>query len=226
MIDSFFNQLTGVAKLPATDVRGQPSTQAHPRAVGLLLAAGRGQRFDPSGKESKLLQLIDGLPVVCHAAAQLKATCGNTIAVVRPNSSQLKLWLREAGCTVIECADAHAGMGHSLAWGIAEAERLYNPESIVVMLGDMPYVMPETIHLLLSTLSPKVQAVAPEFMGKRGNPCAFGRKHFEALGKCRGDKGASAVIEGDQIHLINVSDSGILRDIDSPADLVNHSTSE
>jgi molybdenum cofactor cytidylyltransferase len=198
----------------------QESSTASPTpAIGLLLAAGRGSRFDPSGAKSKLLQTIDGLPVVCHAAATLLAACTKVVAVVRPQSSELKLWLREAGCHVVECADAHSGMGHSLAWGLAEAERLYNPEVLVVMLGDMPYVKSSTIKTLVYAINDDVQAVAPEFMGRRGNPGVFGRTHFQALGQCQGDRGAAAVLRPEEIHLVNVPDPGVLNDIDLPADL-------
>jgi molybdenum cofactor cytidylyltransferase len=199
-------------------------TSASTKAVGLLLAAGRGSRFDPSGAKSKLLQTIDGLPIVCHAAATLLATCTNVLAVVRPHSAELKLWLREAGCHVVECADAHSGMGHSLAWGLAEAERLYNPEILVVMLGDMPYVKPATIKTLIYAINDEVQAVAPEFMGRRGNPGVFGKSHFAVLGQCRGDRGAAAVLKPHEVQLINVPDPGVLNDIDSPADLASAAT--
>jgi molybdenum cofactor cytidylyltransferase len=173
-------------------------TSAPPDVVGLLLAAGRGSRFDPSGEKSKLLQIIGGLPVVCHTAANLLKACT---------------------CHVVECADALSGMGHSLAWGIAEAERLYSPEVLVVMLGDMPQVKASTIKTLVLSIDKQVQAVAPEFMGRRGNPWVFGPKHFEALASCRGDRGAAAVLNPEDIHLIKVTDPGVLNDIDAPADL-------
>jgi molybdenum cofactor cytidylyltransferase len=202
------------SSLPFPNETSEPTA-----AVGVLLAAGRGSRFDPSGEKSKLLQMIGGLPVVCHTAANLLKACAKVVAVIRPNSAELKLWLTQAGCHVVECADAHSGMGHSLAWGIAEAERLYDPEVLVVMLGDMPQVKASTIKTLVLSIDKQVQAVAPEFMGRRGNPWVFGPKHFEALGSCRGDRGAAAVLSPEDIHLINVPDPGVLNDIDAPADL-------
>jgi molybdenum cofactor cytidylyltransferase len=216
MVSSLFNQLT---PLPEDGVKSKSLPTSQSKAIGVLLAAGRGARFDPTGNTSKLLQKIDGIPIVCHAAAHLRAACTEVIAIVRPGSSELKLWLRQAGCIVVECPDAHSGMGHSLAWGIAEADRLYNPDIVVVALGDMPFVRPATITQLTSAISPEVQAASPEFMGRRGNPVAFGRSLFEKLGECRGDRGAAAVLEEDQLHLVSVADPGVLRDIDSPEDL-------
>lgn len=216
MVDNFLNHLT---PLPAERTKSESLPTTKLRAVGVLLAAGRGSRFDPTGNISKLLQKIDGLPIVCLAAAALREACTELIAIVRPSSSELKLWLKQAGCIVIECPDAHSGMGHSLAWGIAEADRLYNPDIIVVALGDMPFIKPSTIEQLIAAISPEVQAASPEFMGQRGNPVAFGRTVFEQLGQCRGDRGAIAVLKEGQLHLISVTDPGVLRDIDSPEDL-------
>jgi molybdenum cofactor cytidylyltransferase len=216
MVNSLFNHLTPII---SNNEQSKSSQTSKSKSVGILLAAGRGARFDPTGSVSKLLQRIDGLPIVCHAAARLRQACPDTIAVVRPGSSELKLWLRQTGCEVIECPDAHSGMGHSLAWGIAEADRRFSPDIAVVALGDMPFVLSQTISHLITCITPQVQAAAPEFMGRRGNPVAFGRSLFEQLGQCRGDRGAAAILKEEQLHLINVSDPGVLRDIDSPDDL-------
>lgn len=216
MLNNLFSQLKSVPTPVATPA---PKTAQDGRSVGLLLAAGRGSRFDPTGKTSKLLQPVKGFPVVCHTAAQLVKACGKVIAVVRPRSHTLRAWLEQAGCQVIECADSHSGMGHSLAWGVAEAERLFNPEVIVVALGDMPFVKANTIASLIAAVDDHHQAVAPEFMGRRGNPVVFGKSHFPLLGRCTGDRGAAAMLKPEAFHLVTVSDPGVLRDIDSPDDL-------
>lgn len=187
--------------------------------LGLLLAAGRGSRFDPTGEKSKLLHTLEGISIVRRAATSLLEACTVVVAVIRPRSPELKLQLEQAGCHVSECADAHLGMGHSLAWGLTEAERIFQPDTLVVMLGDMPYVKSSTIQTLINSIHDDVQAVAPEFMGKRGNPWAFGRLHFQALKGCTGDRGAAAVLDPKQVHLITVADQGVLRDIDSLGDI-------
>jgi molybdenum cofactor cytidylyltransferase len=201
---------------------GRPTTTGgikHGGALGLLLAAGRGSRFDPSGETSKLLHTLEGKAIIGHAVAKLLDVCGVVFAVVRPQSPELKFKLEQAGCHVIESADAHLGMGHSLAWGLTEAERIYRPDKVVVMLGDMPYVKSSTIQILINSIDGDVQAVAPEFSGKRGNPWVFGKRHFAALKGCSGDRGAAAVLDPKDVCLIKVDDPGVLRDIDSLEDL-------
>jgi molybdenum cofactor cytidylyltransferase len=194
-----------------------PST--FPRSVGLLLAAGRGSRFDPSGQLSKLLHSIDGLPVACRSAQSLLPSCEQVLAVVRPGSTELSQALLDVGCQVTECAQAALGMGHSLAWGVAEAERRFQPEAVVVMLADMPFINPMTIQTLLAALRPSVQALVPQYQGQRGNPGVFGRSLFSRLRECSGDRGAAAVLGPDILAALPVADSAVLRDIDSPHDL-------
>ncbi len=207
---------------PDLDRSGLPVTTdgiEKSRTLGLLLAAGRGSRFDPTGEKSKLLHTLEGIPIVRRAAASLLQACGVVLAVIRPQSPELKLQLEQAGCEVIECAEAHLGMGHSLAWGLTEAERIYRPDTLVVMLGDMPYVKSNTIQVLIDSISGDVQAVAPEFMGRRGNPWVFDKQHFQALKGCTGDRGAAAVLDPKLVHLITVTDQGVMRDIDSFGDI-------
>jgi molybdenum cofactor cytidylyltransferase len=187
--------------------------------LGLLLAAGRGSRFDPSGEKSKLLHTLEGEAIIGHALARLLDVCEVVLAVVRPQSPELKFKLEQAGCHVIESAEAHLGMGHSLAWGVTQAERIYRPHKVVVMLGDMPYVKSSTIQSLINAIDGDVQAVAPEFLGKRGNPWVFGKQYFEALKGCSGDRGAAAALDARDVHLVKVDDPGVLRDIDSLEDI-------
>jgi molybdenum cofactor cytidylyltransferase len=191
----------------------------YPRSVGLLLAAGRGSRFDPTGQLSKLLHCIDGLPVACHSANALFPVCEQVLAVVRPGATELSRALLGMGCQVTECAQAELGMGHSLAWGVAEVERRFQPQVLVVMLADMPFVKPSTIQTLLAGLSPSVQALVPQYLEQRGNPGVFARSIFDRLRECSGDRGAAAVLGPDLLRALPVHDAAVLRDIDSLNDL-------
>jgi molybdenum cofactor cytidylyltransferase len=196
-----------------TSIGAQPVT-------GILLAAGRGLRFDASGERSKLMHPLDGVPVACHAASQLGQACDQVLAVVRPGQPELQHWLKQFGCTVVQCPDAHSGMGHSLAWGVAEAVRLFDPRAAVLMLGDMPFVSPATITQLIAHSAHPKAIIAPVYQGRRGHPVLFGQHWFEALGRCSGDKGAEHVLKNSRnLTLLEVQDPGVLRDIDTPEDL-------
>ena len=196
-----------------------PNQSASDASVGLLIAAGRSSRFDPSGVNNKLLAPLDGMPVVCHSAKHLAQAVTNRIAVVRPDARVLTDWLSGLGFTVVECPDAHSGMGHSISWGVAEALKHFECERIVVTLGDMPFVQPATIANLIGHSKTTNAVVAPRYQGKRGNPVVFSSDHFEALSRLTGDRGAAHYMTKVAMQFVDVDDPGILKDIDTPEDL-------
>src|SRR5262245_52302608 len=115
----------GPRRLPA---QGELATSpAMDGIVGILLAAGIGQRFDPSGRRLKLLEPAPaghhaGVPLALASARNLLQALGKVRAVVRPpdDASQQRLHalLSDAGCELVICERAHEGMGSSLACGV------------------------------------------------------------------------------------------------------------
>lgn len=187
-------------------------------ATGVLLAGGLGQRFDPSGQQSKLLaRLPDGTPVAVAAARHLAAATADVIAVVRPGAEKLAILLNEAGCQVIYVPDATRGMGASLAAGVRTT-----PEATgwLVALADMPWIAASTYEVLTRALdADDASIVAPVYQGVRGHPVGFAARHYDALAALDGDTGARALFASAPVNLIDVDDPGILRDVDTPADL-------
>ncbi|KQQ93580.1 NTP transferase domain-containing protein [Massilia sp. Leaf139] len=186
--------------------------------AGILLAAGRGRRFDPRGTRNKLLQpLPSGELVVAASARNLFAVLPRVIAVVPPEDGGVAAALRALGCEVTLCADADSGMAASLVHAIGCS--LPQAAAWLVALGDMPYVAPSTLHALLAALEEGADIAAPVFDGRRGNPVAFGLRHLPALLALEGEYGARALLKSAPVTEVAVDDPGILRDIDTPADL-------
>lgn len=190
--------------------------------VGVLLAAGRGSRFDPAGAVNKLMApLPDGTPVAVQAAQHLKQALGDVVAVVpaaATHGAQVELLaalLAEAGCEIVRCAGAARGMGASLAAGVAA-----RPEAggWVIALADMPWIAPGTIADVARALDAR-HCVAPFHAGQRGHPIGFGAAFFAALTSLDGDEGARRLIRPETLIRIDTNDAGILRDVDTPADL-------
>lgn len=189
--------------------------------VGILLAAGRGKRFDVSGRRNKLLAPCGSGSVVSEAARHLLAVLPEVIAVVRANDHETARVLKTAGCRVSFCSEADQGMSASLQQGLACAA---GANGWVIALGDMPYVQPDTLRALTKALDAGADIAAPVHQGKRGNPVAFGRTHLPALMQLRGDQGARHLLAASPLTLIPVNDPGILFDIDTAADLGTPST--
>jgi len=185
--------------------------------TGILLAAGRGRRFDPSGARSKLLQrLPDGEAVAVRAAKNLKAAIATTLAVVPAGAPQLAAELAAAGVAVTECADADLGMAASLTHGLRASA---GADGWIIALGDMPLVRPDTIASLARALAQGAQIAVPVYHGARGNPVAFARAHLPRLLQLSGDAGARKLLQAFPVCEVAVEDAGILRDIDTPEDL-------
>ena len=186
--------------------------------VGILLAAGRGTRFDPTGASDKLLAPYGtGGTVVGASARHLLAAIPHVIAVVAPGAVAVALELEAAGCIVTECPSASEGMGASLVHAVHAS--LPAPLGWVIALGDMPDVLPSTIEALCDAIADGAQIAAPSMHGRRGNPVAFGPGQRDALLALGGDEGARSLLRAQPVTLVEVADAGIFRDIDAPGDL-------
>lgn len=185
--------------------------------AGILLAAGKGTRFDPSGGRSKLLQQLPGGEAVAVAAARnLLAVLPRVIAVVRPDGDTLARELQSIGCNVTVCPAADEGMAVSLVHALKQAR---DARSWLIALADMPYVQPKTIRALAEAIQIDAQIVAPVYRGRRGNPVAFGREHLDRLLQLRGDEGARRLLKSYPVVEVEIDDPGIIQDIDTIDDL-------
>jgi molybdenum cofactor cytidylyltransferase len=187
--------------------------------LGVLLAAGRGRRFDPLGQRNKLLQMLpSGDIVVVASARKLLAVLPTVIAVVPPDDGGLKALLSSIGCEVVVCPDADSGMAASLVQ-VLRHSLSHDPDAWLVALGDMPHVAPATLQVLTAALAAGAPIAAPVMEGRRGNPVGFGRVHREALLALRGDQGARRLLQTCPVTEVPVQDPGIFQDIDTPSDL-------
>jgi len=204
-----------------------------PGVVGILLAAGRGERFGGD----KLLTVIrtDGTAradaqadarspgsarefVGVMACRHLLLALPRVVAVVRPDDAALAVALGAAGARIVRCANADAGMGASLACGV-QATR--DAAGWVVALGDMPWIETSTIARVAAAIADGATVAAPFYRGQRGHPVGFGASCFAALAALAGDEGARSILAAhrDSVVRIDVDDAGTLRDVDRSADL-------
>lgn len=194
-----------------------------PPIAALLLAAGIGRRFDPSGARLKLIEAVPGgphagAPMAVAALRNLQAALGKVVAVVREADNaaqrQLHALLAAEGAELVICPQAAAGMGHSLACGVRAR---MDGGGWVIALADMPAVSPATIVALRDAIAEGAPAAAPVFHGQRGHPVAFGRACRDRLLALTGDTGARSVLGAFPPRLIEVDDPGCLHDIDTPS---------
>ena len=184
--------------------------------VGLLLAAGSATRF---GSDKLLHPLPHGVAIAVQAARHLGAHLPRIVAVVKPGDEALASRLRSEGCEVAVCEHSAQGMGASLA---CAARAAGEADAYLVALADMPFVRPASVAAVRDALASGAQLAAPYFRARRGHPVGICGRFYSQLLALEGDEGARSVLQGNP-HLIvkiPVGDPGVIRDIDTPGDLM------
>lgn len=182
---------------------------------GILLAGGRSTRF---GGDKLLHPLPHGTAIAVASARPMLQVMPRVVAAVNEKNRALVRLLAGEGIEIIAAPTQDEGMGSSLAACIAATAEA---AGWVVALGDMPFIQPGTISRVLAALEAGSPLAAPVFRGQRGHPVGISARFRNALMALRGDEGARHLLRRHQheLALIECDDSGIVRDIDRPADL-------
>ena len=190
----------------------------HASVAGILLAAGSSTRFGGF----KLMHPVDGVPMVLKTATimreALESALGAILVAVRPGSPCVPTLLAQ-GFNVIECPRAPEGMGGTLADAVAAAPA--GAAGFIIALADMPFIRAGSIAAIVRALEAGATLAAPAYHGGRGHPVGLAAAYRDELLALTGDAGARTIIKRDaaRITLVEVDDPGVLRDIDTPADL-------
>lgn len=199
------------------------AAQSKPRIAGIVLAGGQSRRM---GVVNKLLVKVDGKAMVRHAVDTVRAAGADPVVVVTGHEAdRVRAVLGEAE-VIFAHNDAYAeGLSTSLRTGIAAVPETC--DGAVVALGDMPRLRADHVERLIAAFEPGAgRAICvPTWQGKRGNPVLWARRFFADIEDVDGDVGAKHLIGAyaELVHEVEMPDSGVLIDVDSPealADLV------
>jgi len=195
--------------------------------AGVVLAAGTSSRF---GEANKLLAELDGEPLVAHAARTLAAAAVDpVVAVVGEDGDQVTEALDGLELPTVDNPDYEQGQAASVRAGVRAVEqRVPAAAGAVFALGDMPAVSPDSVDALVAAYRDGAgTALAAANEGERGNPVLFDATHFPALAAVDGDVGGRDILlTGEDAALVETGDPGVLRDIDTKADLDRLRTDE
>jgi molybdenum cofactor cytidylyltransferase len=184
--------------------------------VGLLLAAGSAKRF---GSDKLRHELPHGVAIAVQAARHLKSEVEPVFAVIRADQNELLESLKAEGCQVSICENAAEGMGASLACATrAAGERA----GYLIALADMPFIRRSSIAAVRDALAAGAPLAAPYWRSRRGHPVGIAGKFFNDLLALRGDEGAKRLLAANEKLIVKVplGDPGVLRDIDTPQDML------
>ena len=179
--------------------------------AAVVLAAGASRRFG----SDKRLHLVDGQPMLAVTLATYRLVFSEVGVVIRPSEPVIATLVREAECRVVEAEDAAAGQSRSLAAGV---QAMRHADALVVGLGDMPFVAPQTLRRLAEALEAcPGRIVRPTCQGRPGNPIGFPASMFDRLESLAGDMGARQLLADNRsVALLPVDDPGIHLDVDRP----------
>lgn len=179
----------------------------------IVLAAGFSSRF---GSSKLLAGLSSGKSVFQQTVERISEAFPTRLVVTRPEMTAA-LQKQAPGTSVLGFEHAEQGMGATLAFA---AQYIGDWDGCVVCLGDMPFIETSTYSLIAEQVTAD-SIVTPTFDSRMGNPVAFGKKFFTDLAALTGDNGGRRLTSmyPQAIRALQVSDPGILQDIDTPEEL-------
>jgi CTP:molybdopterin cytidylyltransferase MocA len=187
---------------------------AAPRAVGVVLAAGKSERAG----FPKALAEIDGETLIARAVRNLAdAGVGDVVVVLGPpHGAAIARAL--GGVAHAENPAPERGMLSSLAVGLRAAFDAW-PEAEVALfsLVDHPRVRPATVAELLATWSQKrVPALRPTHAGHGGHPVVLSRATAERLLAASHERTIrDVIVDAGGLADHEVDDAGVSEDADT-----------
>jgi CTP:molybdopterin cytidylyltransferase MocA len=193
--------------------------------AGVILAGGSSRRM---GRPKAALEL-DGEPFVARIA-RLMADSGVAPRVVVAGEHARDTWAAlPASGDVVPLSNPAPDRGQLSSLAIALRwllERAPECAGALVALVDHPAVAAGTyraLHAAFAGAAPPAAIFLPTHRGRRGHPVVFARALWSELLGLPDSAGARAAVRADPARVVEVpvDDPGILRDVDTPADLAD-----
>lgn len=192
----------------------QPPDPDMPRIAALVLAAGRSSRMDGS---NKLLELLDGIPLVLRVVNAALASHAVSVTVVTGHAAeQVETAIAGKKVALRRNPDYADGMASSLRCGIDSLPA--DIDGAVVLLGDMPLIKASHIDALIGQFANQPAIVVPMKHGQRGNPVIWPRSCFPEIRSLQGDQGARQLLtrHAGLIAKLEMASDAIFADVDTP----------
>ena len=183
----------------------------------LILAAGQSSRMRGA---DKLLQDIDGAPLLAHVVARAAAT-GHPVFTAMPGPQHPRYQvMRDLPAACYDIPDAVEGMSGTLRGAIG---RLPPCEAFMLLLADLPEIETTDIEAVFAA-----RLARPEYLiwrgatqdSKPGHPILFDASLRPDFAKLTGDSGGEAVVKAhvDDTCLVTLPGNRARLDLDTPED--------
>jgi molybdenum cofactor cytidylyltransferase len=189
-----------------------------PRISIVMLAAGSSRRMG----EKKLFLPHKGRTILEASLKGALNSRAEEVLLVAPADDAARMapmLAAERGKIVVNHHSVE-GQATSLKAGLEAVDPL--AQAVIFALADQPLVTATVYDSLMETyISQLKPVVCPVYGGVRGNPGLFDRRLWPALMSLKGDCGGRQILaqlEPADLALMETSCSGVLFDIDTPAD--------
>jgi molybdenum cofactor cytidylyltransferase len=180
------------------------------KVTALLLASGLSRRF---GTANKLIEPLDGKPLVAHAAGLARSLpLGARLAVVPPQDRAVRTLIEAFGFETVANPQPEDGRESSLRLGLSHALEA-GAQAILVLLADMPHVDAAHIRGLAEAASLDRAAVSAK--GDQAMPPLIIPAGIARIALATAELPIRAALS-DAVRL--AAPEGMLRDYDTQAD--------
>jgi molybdenum cofactor cytidylyltransferase len=186
-------------------------------SIAIVPAAGAAERFG----SAKMLADIDGLPLLERTIrALLEGGVDRVVVVLGPDGERIAEKVAAlSDRRVSRATNEHPERG--MFTSIQAGMRAGAGDPILVLPGDMPFVSAATVSALLARYAAGRAIVSPRLDGRRGHPVVLPAKYRDEIVNASEDATLYQVLGAHVAERVDldVSDRGIVRDVDRPSDL-------
>lgn len=178
----------------------------------LIPAAGAARRMRGG---DKLLELVDGTPMLRRQARIARNVCPRVIVTLRPDDPARMQALAGLDLTLLPVPDADEGMAASIRAGAAAAQG-----ALMILPGDMPELDAADLAVMIAAFDQRPDIIwrGTSADGRPGHPVIFPHDLRKTLQGLHGDAGARSLLmqEHSRVKLIALPDQHALTDLDTP----------
>ncbi len=180
----------------------------------LVLAAGASSRMN----EIKQVLPYKDSTLLGNALKMAKMSkSAQVFCVLGANKDEIQQKVDFLDIEIIENKEWNDGLGKSIAVGVATIQKNSEYNSILVMLGDQPFITSRYLDKMISKFNENQSPViVTNYSGKPGVPALFPHKNFSELIKISGDSGAKSILK-NHANIIKLEAENTF-DVDSPED--------
>lgn len=195
----------------------QRESEGPGKTAGLLLAAGRGERF--GSPTPKPLVLLEGRTLVDHALSAMLASGVDPVFVVVGNRGEEVTGAVAGRVPVIDNPQWVEGIASSLRAGIEVLEAEPSVVAVCIGLADQPRVGPDAYRRLAAAHAEGARLAVATYGGVRANPVLLDRSLWNEARALEGDVGARVLMTRHEVVEVPCDDTGSPTDVDTPYDL-------